>query len=143
VAARQDAPGDAGAELEEVVEVGHALAGVVVVGIDREGGIDAEVDLDGLGIGEDAAGRPALAEAEDGPAIDGVGQADGLDAVLVGGRVVGQVAAAADHADLPQGDEVGLGLRGRLAQGGEGCRRRGEGEEAAGEAQPAILAWRP
>ena len=98
----QEAVAQARPELEQIVEVGHALARPVVVGIDRERRVEAEIDLQHAVVVDDAARGAPVAQTQELAAIDRIGQRDGARVVLAGGRVVGEPAAAADRADLPE-----------------------------------------
>ena len=101
-AARQELVDQLGADLEQGVEIRHAFARAVVGGIDRKGGVRRQVELEVAQVQEQAAHDAALAELQKIAAIDGVRQRDAVPVVLARRRIVGQPAAAADRADLPQ-----------------------------------------
>ena len=97
-----------GADLAHEVEVRHILAGVVVVGIGRQGAAQADVELDPVAA-QEAAAHAGLVGAQDLAAIGDEGEHDALPVVLAGRRVVREPAGGAGEAELEQG---ALGLRG-------------------------------
>ena len=90
-----------GPDFDQVVQIRHVLAGIVVVGIGRERAVEADVELDAFGAQDPPADDASLAGPQEVAAIDQVGQGEPVEMVLRGGRVVRHEAAAAGDADLP------------------------------------------
>lgn len=130
------------ADAEQIVEVGHALALGVVVGVEGAGG--AQVQFPVVGAAQ-ASGDAAAVDAQHGASVNDDGQHGAPGAAVVGAGVVGHMAGAGGQAHFPNGQAGGCGVGGaggwRFGRGGcGGCdgwgRRCGPAVEA-GDADEA------
>jgi hypothetical protein len=102
MALRQDTVGETWAELKQEIEIAHTLTSVIVIRIDRKRCVQAEVELDPFLVSHDPADGAAITQAQHVATIDGKGKDKAAEMVLVGCRIIGEIAATANNAHFPE-----------------------------------------